>query len=120
MKSVLRLHDIRLMMNVGHLQEERDVKQAMRIDIEIDFHNPLAACHTDVLEDAVCYDSLIGKVRHYCEQHSFKLLEYASQCLYALIKADFSKKDKVFVRVTKLHPPIDILKGGAECGYGDE
>ena len=73
MKSVLRLHDIRLMMNIGHLKEERDAKQAMRIDIEVDFHSPLAAYHSDELQDAVCYDSLITKVTHYCQQHSFKI-----------------------------------------------
>lgn len=119
MKSRLHLQDLRVMMHVGHLPEERAHKQAMRIDVSIDFHQPLKAFYTDELHDAVCYDALIKKIQYCCDHQSFKLLEYAAQCLYTLIKVDFSLDDRVLVKITKLHPPIDALKGGAMCCYGD-
>ena len=40
MKTSLTLHDIQLMMHVGHFDEERAVKQAMRIDLDVLFAKP--------------------------------------------------------------------------------
>lgn len=119
MKASLRLHDIRLMMHVGHLDEERATSQPMRIDVDILFSAPPKACDTDELGDSVCYDSLISLIRQYCENNSFKLLEHLSKRLHALVLSQFSENDKVFIRVVKLNPPIDVLHGGAACGYGD-
>ena len=119
MKATLRLHDIQLMMSVGHLEEERATLQPMRIDVDILFATPPKACDTDELDDSVCYDTLIAFVREYCENISFKLLEHLSKRLHSLVHSQFSESDKVFIRVVKLNPPIDVLHGGAACGYGD-
>lgn len=119
MIASLRLHDIRLMMHVGHLEAERARRQPMRIDLDVEFNVPPHACETDELDDSVCYDTLIAHVKEYCEQHQFNLLEHLARRLHALVKSYFSDKDKIFIRVIKLNPPIEVLHGGAACAYGD-
>ena len=119
MQSGLDLKDIRLMMRVGHLEEERQTKQAMRLDITIRFDVPPHACKTDELQETICYDTLLSQVTSYCENNVFNLLEFLAQSLYVFIKSCCGDKDRILVRVTKLHPPIAVLHGGACCFYGD-
>lgn len=119
MKTALALHDIRFDMHVGHLPEERNIPQTMRFDIDVKFNEPPLACETDELDDSVCYDALIADIKHYCEAHSFALLEHLAMRIYCLVKSKLPKDASVNVRVTKCNPPIDALKGGAACEYGD-
>jgi len=119
MKSGLRLKDIRLMMHIGHLEEERKTPQAMSIDVDIDFYQPPKACENDQLDNTICYDQLIAGLQNLCERSRFQLLEHCAAQLYTYVKAQLSENDKVMIRVTKCNPPIPVLQGGAQSCYGD-
>ena len=119
MKAGLRLRDICLMMRIGHLAIERETAQAISLDVSIDFHQPPIACDSDQLNDTVCYDQLITGIQLLCETSHFQLLEHCAATLYAHVKAQLSDKDAVMIGVTKCHPPIAVLQGGAHCYYGD-
>lgn len=120
MKASLRLKDIRLMMYIGHLPPEREKPQAISIDVDIDFESPPFACDNDQLEDTLCYDQLIAGIQIFCEASRFQLLEHCAAKLYGHVKAQLTSKDVVMVRVTKCDPPIAVLRGGAQCCYGDK
>jgi dihydroneopterin aldolase len=119
MKSGLSLKDIRLMMHIGHLPEEREAPQAISIDLDIAFAKPPSAFENDQLEDTLCYDQLIQGLQVLCDKSRYQLLEHCAAQVYRHVKEQLNVDDTVFVRITKCDPPIAVLQGGAQSFYGD-
>tara|TARA_Y100000746_G_scaffold164453_1_gene141819 strand:+ start:329 stop:676 length:348 start_codon:yes stop_codon:yes gene_type:complete len=73
---------------IGIFQWEREVRQLISVDIEMDFHNKTAA-KSDSIEDALNY-KLVGKrVSKYIKGSKFKLVESLAENISKIILKEF-------------------------------
>jgi 7,8-dihydroneopterin aldolase/epimerase/oxygenase len=120
--TTLRLEEIELYVHLGWPENERAEKQLVQVTIELWFNAPPLACHSDLLQDTVCYSTLIHLLQEKINTQSFHLLEHLSATIYAYIKhylATLLLSAKVKIAVTK-HPKIVGLNGPVIFYYGDQ
>ena len=73
---------------IGIFQWEREVRQLISIDIEMDFDNKKAA-NSDDIEDALNY-KLVGKrITSYVQKSKFKLVEALAENISRIILKEF-------------------------------
>jgi dihydroneopterin aldolase len=117
--SILEFRAARLDVRLGCSAEERAKPQAVDLDLAVRFRELPAACASDRLEDTLCYAELIEAARAACVGREFQLVERLAHelfmCLRALVPADA----ELWLRATKLHPPVDGLRGGVAFSLGD-
>jgi dihydroneopterin aldolase len=101
----LTLDDVSLDVNLGHLEEERSLPQAVLLHIKFQFATFPLACTTDNLQDTICCAALSCELQKFCDNRSFKLIETLGYQLYQFLKEKIaeatSEKVSVFLRVTK-------------------
>lgn len=117
--STLRLNDLELMINLGWDAQERTQKQKVLLNLLIQFPVPPKACQTDKLEDTICYDQLIEKIRKEITNKHFCLIEHLTAEIYSLIKNNVPQKTKIILQLTK-YPDIQGLTEGASFSYWDQ
>lgn len=100
----LLIEDIELKLKLGVTAKERQKKQKVLVSIKIDFAVLPLACVTEKISDAMCYDKLVNKVRDYCRNESFVLIENLCNQIFFLVKGDIKRRDKLRVSVAKLSP----------------
>jgi len=84
---------------IGIFQWEREVRQLISVDIEMDFDNTKAA-KSDSIEDALNY-KLVGKrVTAFIEASKFKLVEALAEQISEIILKEFPV-DRVKVTLSK-------------------
>ena len=66
---------------IGIFQWEREVKQVISVDIEMEFDNKLAA-KSDSIEDALNYKKVGKRVTAFVQKSKFKLVESLACLLY--------------------------------------
>ena len=95
---------------IGIFQWEREVRQLISIDIEIDFDNKQAA-KSDNIEDALNY-KLVGKrITGYVENSKFKLVEALAENISKIILKEFPVSK---VKVTLCKP--GAMRGSDSVG----
>lgn len=104
---------------IGWSPEERARPQDVDLDVAIRFPALPTACETDALDDTVSYAALIGAARELCERGEYKLLERLAAELFARLRSELPSGAELWLRVTKLRPPVDSLRGGASFSLGD-
>jgi 7,8-dihydroneopterin aldolase/epimerase/oxygenase len=114
---MLQIKQLELMVHLGWPEEERKEKQQIYIDIDIFFPEPPKACETDSLDDTICYDELIKKIKHKIDAQSFKLIEHLAKVIYSEIKTAIPVD--IMVHVYK-NPNIEGLAKGVRFSYGDK
>lgn len=115
----LSLNGIKIPISMGETEEERSEKQVIIIDLKMEFNNQPKACSSDELEDTICYEGVLNKIISFCENKSFKMLEYLACQIYLEIKA-FKKNDiKLHVKVQKQYKPLAEVLESVTFEYGD-
>jgi dihydroneopterin aldolase len=95
---------------IGIFQWEREVKQIISVDIEMDFDNKKAA-KSDSIEDALNY-KLVGKrITSYVKNSKFQLVETLAENISKIILKEFPVTN---VRVTLSKP--GALRGSDSVG----
>lgn len=95
---------------IGIFQWEREVKQIISVDIEMDFDNKKAA-KSDSIEDALNY-KLVGKrITSYVKNSKFQLVETLAEDISKIILKEFPVTN---VRVTLSKP--GALRGSDSVG----
>ena len=95
---------------IGIFQWEREVRQLISIDIEMDFDNKQAA-KSDNIEDALNY-KLVGKrITGYVENSKFKLVEALAENISKIILKEFPVSK---VKVTLFKP--GAMRGSDSVG----
>ncbi len=117
--SVLEFSRARLRICIGCTAEERAVPQDVDLDVAIRFAAPPRACETDQLTDTVNYSDLIMAARDLCAKREFKLVERLAAELHAKLLAELPPDAELWLRVTKLRPPVEDLHGGVSFSIGD-
>jgi len=110
--------DLRLSVHLGWTDEERARPQEVSIDCRIDFARPPAGAASDELADTVCYGELCELFRAKAASRPFRLIEALARALAEAALPRLGVGTRYEISVTKLHPPVDGLKGGARYTEG--
>jgi len=116
---VLEFRGARLDVRLGCSAEERAVPQAVDLDLAVRFPDLPSACETDKLEGTVCYSALIDAARASCAGREFNLVERLAHELFAALRPRIPPGGELWLRATKLYPPVDGLAGGVAFSLGD-
>ena len=73
---------------IGIFNWEREVRQVVSIDLEMDFDNKVAA-KSDDIEDALDYKKIGKRVSSYVERSKFKLVERLAEQIAKLVLKEF-------------------------------
>ena len=73
---------------IGIFNWEREVRQVVSIDLEMEFDNKVAA-KSDDIEDALDYKKIGKRVSNYVERSKFKLVERLAEQIAKLVLKEF-------------------------------
>ena len=119
MTGLLEFRGARLSVRLGCGADERAHPQPADLDLSVRFAEPPAACESDKLEDTICYADLIAAARACVAGREFKLVEHLARELFLTLRPLVPPSAELWLRVTKLHPPVDGLSGGVSFALGD-
>lgn len=117
--SLLEFRGARLSVRLGCGTDERARPQPVDLDVSVRFAERPAACETDKLEDTICYADLIEAARARVSGSEFKLVEHLAHELLGTLRPLVPPSAELWLRVTKLEPPVEGLAGGVSFALGD-
>ena len=117
--SLLELRGARLSVHLGCGEAERTTAQPVDLDVSVRFAERPAACESDKLEDTLCYADLIAAARARVAGREWKLVEHLAHELWKVLRPLVPPGAELWLRVTKLRPPVSELSGGASFALGD-
>ena len=118
--SLLEFRGARLSVHLGCGADERATAAARRPRRRrCASRSCRAACESDKLEDTLCYADLIEAARARVAGREFKLVERLAHELYGALRPLVPPGAELWLRVTKLHPPVAELAGGVSFALGD-
>lgn len=112
------IQGLELKINLGWTPDEQAKVQTIMLNITLAFLEPLPACLSDNLDDTICYDQLIRKIKSALAAKHFRLIEHVGFEVYQLIKNTIPIQTHVTTQITK-KPKIEGLTGGVTFSYGD-
>ena len=74
LQTSLELQDLRFKIFIGCNEDEKILQQEIQIYIKISFATPPLGCQTDVLNDTLCYDEVVGLIRNVCNLRHYHLI----------------------------------------------
>ena len=95
---------------IGIFQWEREVRQNISVDLEMDFDNKKAA-KSDSIDDALNYKKVGKRITSYIENSTFKLVESLAENIAKIILKEFPVSK---VKVTLSKP--GALRGSKSVG----
>jgi dihydroneopterin aldolase len=119
MESLLAIDRARFSVRLGCHAEERTQARDVELDLRIWFRDRPPGCSTDRLEDVVCYVDLVEAVEQAIAGKEFHLIERLTVVVYEALRPLIGEDARLWVRVRKVHTPIDALKHGVSFCYGE-
>lgn len=119
MFSKLTLKGISEWVFLGCSDEERAIKQEIQIHLELNYHEIPRGCHSDLLEDTICYEKLRKIINEVCCSKKFRLIEHLGHKCYLDLKSVLPKNCDILIQIHKLKPPVQGLTKGAVFSIGD-
>ena len=113
-KYNLIFNELELPVYLGVTAKERAKKQKVLVTAKIGFSRFPGACSTGQISDTICYDGLIQKIKKFCHNKKFTLIEFLGAQLFNLIKQSIFKDCKLYLRVAKLYPLKDLAQSAFE------
>ena len=117
--ATLTLDKLQLDLHIGAGEEERRTTQKIWVHLVFVFPLPPKACQSDKLEDTVCYHDICIKIKNYCHNKSFKLIESLAYQLYVVLREDIDPTVTLSLTVEKCNPPIEGLVGSTRFTYSE-
>lgn len=114
---VLSLSDLRLEARLGCGAEERARPQGVRFDLAVRFDELPEGSVTDRLDGTICYAEIAGELRGLCQEREFHLIEHLAYEAYRRVSR-VSGSRALWLKTTKLRPPVAGLEGGASFELG--
>ena len=115
-KHVLAFHKLRLFLMIGCDPRERVFRQPVDIDMEFHLAQLPKGCHTDELDDVICYRDIVLDIQKECHDREFKLIErlayFVAMRSIELAKQHTSDPFDIVIKVTKVHPPVEHIHDG--------
>lgn len=112
--TVLNLYDLKLSVVLGVPDWERVAPQIVSLDLQIWFHIPPKGCHTDLIQDTLCYKALSEKIESLVTHRSFHLIESLAYTLYHGIKVELPSRAELALKLKK-NPPLPALTLSEFC-----
>ena len=109
-KYALILEDLKLKLHIGVTATERNKKQTVLLQIKIIFSKPPLACKTGKISDTVCYATLIKKIKNFCKNKEFLLIEEFGMQLLLFIKKNIPNNCKLHLCVAKQRPLPELSR----------
>lgn len=115
----LLIPGLRLWISLGCGIEEKTNLQPVDIDIRINFSQEPIGCHSDRLDDVVCYKSLTELVIESVKNRSFDLIEFLAAHIFEAITTQLNGLDGSVVEivVTKPNHPVPHVQKGIVFKY---
>jgi len=117
--GVLEFHGARLEVRLGCSEAERAATQPVDLALAVRFADLPEACVSDDLADTVCYAALIDAAREVCAGREFHLLERLAHELFGRLRALVPPHALLWLRATKVSPPVEGLSGGVAFSLGE-
>ncbi len=114
----IELNGLKLHVFLGWTPGERTRQQEVTLDVSFVFASLPRACHTDQLDDTICYDQITTIIKKVIAQREFRLIEHLGHELYQAIKRTLSIPVKLELRLNK-KPAITDLTKGVTFSLGD-
>lgn len=89
---------------LGVSELERALPQKISLDLSY-FYKDDQRC-TDNINNLLCYDVILNKVRRFLSDQQFKTVEYLTEEVYFLLKGSSDLIENLKVTVKKMNPPI--------------
>jgi len=99
MEDLIYIKDLRVQTIIGIFGWEREVKQEVSIDLEIEFDCKKAA-KNDAIEDTIDYKKITKGIIKFVEESEFQLQETLAEGIADLVKNKY-KVDSLKLRVSK-------------------
>jgi len=99
MQDLIYIKDLRVQTIIGIFGWEREVKQEVSIDLEIEFDCKKAA-KNDAIEDTIDYKKITKGIIKFVEESEFQLQETLAEGIADLVKNKY-KVDSLKLRVSK-------------------
>lgn len=124
--SALSINRLRLAVNLGETAGEREKAQPVDVDVKLFFPANPQACADDG-EEFLCYDALCSEIIQFTSSREFRLIEFLTLEMYALVKQHVAKKlpgvnaleTRIWLRIHKCVPPVPQILGGTSFTYTD-
>ena len=112
--NTIFIHDLRLETHIGVYEAERQKRQTIRFDVDIDLPSS-RPFETGKLADAIDYAAVVTRLREFAAHHPYSLLEQFVEAMAAIVIDEFGASS-VRLRVAKL----GVLPGVREVGVAIE
>ncbi|WP_274365928.1 dihydroneopterin aldolase [Paenibacillus thermotolerans] len=109
--DIMRLDRIQLYGRHGVFSEENKLGQRFYVSLELRIDLSKAG-RTDDLEETINYAELYQTVKAVVEGPPLKLIEALAETIASRLLDAYAKIHEVTVKVTKPHPPFDIVFDG--------
>lgn len=116
--SRIQVRELSMQVHLGCTERERSLAQEILVSFVLDFAESPPGEATDRLEDTVCYDRLCQKLVAHTENRQFQLIEKMAADFLAILRQSCPSL-LIQLKVHKVRPPIDGLKGGVVYVCGD-
>lgn len=124
--TMLSINQLRLSVNLGEHEGERKKAQPVDVDIHIFFPELPPACHDDG-NGFLCYDKLSTEIIQFVAGKEFRLIEFLTMEIYAVVKAHITramgeavgKDSRIKLKIHKCIPPVPHILNGTSFTYTD-
>ena len=99
MQDIIYIKDLRVQTIIGIFGWEREVRQEVSIDLEMEFDCKRAA-KTDAIEDTIDYKKITKGIIKFVEESEFQLQETLAEGIATLVKNEY-KVNSLKLRVSK-------------------
>jgi dihydroneopterin aldolase len=118
-RTVLAFEELRLRVRLGCGERERATPQGVALGLSIRFAEPPPACHSDRLEETVCYAELAEAATKCCAGREFRTIEHLAHQIWQALLPLLPPGAVLGLRVTKLRPPVRGLRRGVSFTIGE-
>lgn len=124
--AVLSVNKLRLSVRLGEHAAERERPQPVEISLRFYFPELPPACGDDG-DLFLCYDKIAQEIINYTCSREFRLIEYLTMEIYALVKEHLAvslpetlrNDTRIWLMTHKCIPPVPAILGGTSFTYTD-
>ena len=102
------LEGLEIYINLGCPEEERSIKQMIKLDLELLFDEKYSASGTDNLEETICYYTLRNDIQKFCDNIQCKLIEYLAKQIFTFIQKKHTDVSIKYLKLIKTPPASQI------------
>lgn len=112
MHAELEIRSFRSWVRLGCSVEERAFPQEVELSLVLAFRAVPEGTRSDLLADTLCYAEICQDMDATCRAGEYALVERLAEALIGKVRQRVGDRAGLDLRVHKLRPPIEGLRGG--------